>query len=495
MRNSEKRNLLNVVAITICLIGCASVPQGTVVGQDQSAGNEVPANSNGQSKDEMAASHQASPSNQDSNWPHFMGPRSNGTWNAPNTIDSFPETGPKFRWRTKLGPGYSGPAISDGRIFVTDRVKDDGKGKQIENAIRRAGQIAGKERVLCLDETTGKKIWEHVYDCPYKIAYPTGPRSTPTVDEDRVYTLGAMGRLICFTASTGTVVWEKELTESYSTKAPPWGYSSHPIVDGNSLIVAVGGPGSGVVAFDKKTGKEIWKAVTTFDIAYAPLVMFEKANRKQLIFWHAEAIVSLEPKNGKIHWIVKFPEKRNQSQTSISMPRIAGDHLLVTEYYKGALLLEIESDPPAVKEVWRSYKTDPRSRTALNALMTSPLVKDGFAYSIANDARGNGVFRCIDIATGEMRWTKTDWMTPKPLVFATAFIIENGDKYFMFNDIGELMIVRLSPEGFEELDRAKILEPTGVARGRNVVWCQPACANGHLVVRNDEEIVSVDLRK
>lgn len=439
----------------------------------------------------------------DSAWPHFMGPRHDGTWNEPKTIDSFSKDGPRFRWRVKIGAGYSGAAVANGRVFITDRVKDAAKGKDIENAIRRVGEIAGGERVLCLDEQTGVKIWEHVYDCPYKIAYPTGPRCTPTIDGDRVYTLGAMGRLICFHTATGKVIWEKELTDAYSTKAPPWGYSSHPLIEDESLFVPVGGNGSGVVAFDKMTGEEIWKSVTTFDIAYAPLVIYRQHGdndliEKQLIFWHAEAIESLDPASGQVYWKVKFPEEQNQSQTSIAMPRIVGNKLLITEYYKGALLLQLDANPPAAKELWRSYKTDPRSRTALNALMTSPFVKDGHAYSVANDARGNGVFRCIELETGKMIWTKTDWMTPKPLVFATAFIIENRDKYFMFNDIGELMIVRLNPDdskGFQELDRAKILEPTGVARGRNIVWCQPACANGHLIVRNDEEIVSVDLRK
>lgn len=446
----------------------------------------------------MVTSMYAQEAKSDSDWPQFMGPRLDGTWVHPNTIDSFGSDGPKYRWRVKIGPGYSGPAIAGGRVYITDRVKDEGNGKTVENGIRRAGEIPGSERVLCLDEKTGDKIWEFAYPCSYKIAYPTGPRSTPTVDGEFVYTLGAMGDLICFDAVSGRVLWHKRLTEDYSTKAPPWGYSSHPLIDGDKLIVAVGGEGSGVVAFDKHTGEELWKAVTTFDIAYAPLVIYEKDGEKQLIFWHAEAIESLDPDTGRIFWTVKFPEERNQSQTSISMPRIVGNQLLITEYYKGAILLELSSNPAGVKELWRSYKTDPRSRSALNALMTSPVVKKGHAYSIANDARGNGIFRCIELETGEPKWTRRDWMTPKPLVFASAFIVENGDKFFMFNDIGELMIVRLSSDeakGFDELDRAKILEPTGIARGRNVVWCQPACANGHLIVRNDKEIVSIDLRK
>ncbi len=428
-------------------------------------------------------------------WPRFKGPAGDGVWKEENTINKFPVDGPTISWRTEIGAGYAGPAVADGRVFVTDRTSDAGKGKEVENAIKKAGQIAGGERVLCLDAKTGKEIWSHTYDCPYEIAYPTGPRSTPTVEGDYVYTLGAMGKLICFKTGDGTVVWQKDLTTEYKTKPPPWGYSSHPFIVDDKLIVAVGGDGSGIVAFDKATGTELWKAVTTFDIAYAPLVLYEDNMEQQLIFWHAESVDSLDPKTGELFWSVKFPKERNQSQTSIAMPRIVGNQLLIAEYYKGALLLEIGSNPPSVTEIWRSYETDPRSESTLNTLMTTPVAKDGYAYCIANDARGNGVFRCIEIASGEEKWTKPDWLTPKPQIFATAFITENNDKYFMLNDIGELMIVKLSPDGFEELDRAKILEPTGVARGRSVVWCQPAFAGGHMFVRNDKEIVSVDLRE
>ena len=416
-------------------------------------------------------------------------------WDEPNTIDKFAEGGAKVAWRIELGAGYSGPAIVDGRIFVTDRTKDEGKGKDVENAIRKVGEVAGGERVLCLDEETGEKIWSHTYDCPYSIAYPTGPRSTPTVDGEYVYTLGAMGRLFCFQASDGTIVWQKATDRRVQSKGSAMGYSSHPYIDGDRLFVAVGGEGSGVVAFDKTTGKELWKSVTTFDIAYAPLVMYEKDDEKQLIFWHADSVDSLNPETGEIHWSIKFPKERSASQTSIAMPRIEGNRMLISEYYKGSLMLEIGSNPPSVEEKWRSQESDPRNKTTLNTLMMTPIVKDGLAYCIANDARGKGVFRCIEVESGELVWEKKDWLAEEAQVFATAFVVENGEKCFMFNDLGELMIVRLSRDGFTELSRAKVLESSGVARGREVVWCQPACANGHLVVRNDKEIVRVNLRK
>jgi len=427
-------------------------------------------------------------------WPRWMGPQGDGVWRETGILKKFPESGPKSIWSVEIGSGYSGPAIADGMVYVMDRKEDDGKGIEVENDIRKSGAVPGIERVLCFDAATGKEQWKISYECNYKIAYPTGPRCTPTIDGDHVYTLGAMGDLYCLNRKTGEEVWKKQLMEEYECKPPLWGFSSHPFVDGNNLIVPVGGAGSGLVAFDKKTGKEIWKSVTTFDIAYAPITIYEKDDERQLIFWHAEGIDALDPETGKKFWNVQFPEKRNQSQVQIATPQIVGNKILISEYYKGSLLLEVGSNPPSVKELWRSQTTDPRNREALNCMMTTPFVRNGLAYGIAYNQRGAGVFRCIELETGKHLWTDEKWLGEKPLMFAAAFIIENDGRYFIFNDIGELMIANITKDGFKEIDRAKILEATGAARGRKVVWSHPAFSNGHMIARNDKEIVCIDLR-
>lgn len=425
-------------------------------------------------------------------WPQWMGPRMDGVWRETGLIDSFPESGPPILWRQKIGPGYSGPSVVGDRLYVMDRTADQRQGADVENGIKKAGEIAGGERILCLNTDTGETVWQHTYDCPYDIAYPTGPRCTPVVDGNRVYTLGAMGHLKCLNANDGTVVWEHLLTEVYETQPPAWGYASHPIVDGPRLIVPVGGKGSAVVAFDKLTGREIWHRLTTSDIAYAPLVFFESGGERQLIFWHGDGVDSLNRRTGEPYWHVTWPEQKAQPQaTTIITPRIVGNQIFFSEFYKGSLLLEIGSDPPSVKEIYRTFATDPRHRQSLNALMTTPVVRDGHLYGVT----GMGEFRCIGWNTGTMVWTRKDWMRKKPIIFATLFIVENGDRYFMFNDLGELMLVHLTPEGIDELGRASILEPTGVARGRKVVWSHPAFSNGRMYARNDEEIVCVDLRK
>ncbi len=428
-------------------------------------------------------------------WPRWMGPQGDGVWKETGIVDRFDSAEAKVVWRKKVGGGYGGPSVANGRVFVMDRVGDT-QGVKVENNIRTTGALAGGERILCLDEKSGEKIWEHTYDCEYTVAYPTGPRCTPTIDGELVYALGAMGHLNCLNAATGKVIWSKDLLSEYKTRPPLWGFSSHPLVDGNQLLVPTGGEGSALVSFDKKTGKELWRVGSTRDVAYAALVLHEpKDAPRQLIFWHADGVTSYSPKDGKEFWNVKFPEQTNPSQTSIATPRIVGDRLFISEFYKGSLLLQIQAKPPGVKELWRSYVKDKRHKESLNSMMTTPVIKDGHVYGIGYVGRGVGTLRCFELESGKMIWSKDDWMEKKPVVFATSFLVENQGRYFMMNDNGELMIAKMSPDGFEEISRTKLLKPTSVARGRDVVWSHPAYANKRVFARNDEEIICVDLAK
>lgn len=426
-------------------------------------------------------------------WPRWMGPHYDGVWTETNILNKFAAEGPEVVWRQKLGAGYAGPSVANGRVFAMDRIDDKGAGIVSENGNRDG--IDGGERVVCLDVETGEEIWSHSYESDYKILYPTGPRCTPTVEGDFVYTLGAMGDLNCLNVDDGAVVWSRKLTEDYNTKPPVWGYSAHPYIDGDNLLVPVGGEGSGLVAFNKATGKEVWKSVTTADVAYAPVVIFEGASdERQLLFWHGEGVTSLNPADGREYWFCKFPEAKNPSIVSIATPVLVGNRLLIAEFYKGAMLLELSSNPPGFKEVWRDAKKKPKQRETMNAMITTPVVKDGFAYGVGYTGRGEGVLRCIEVETGETKWTELKWIGEKPLAFASGFITPHEDRFFIFDDIGELIICRLTPDGFEELDRAKLLEPTSVARGRDVLWSHPAYANGQMVARNDKGIICVDLR-
>src|SRR5688572_14919602 len=163
-------------------------------------------------------------------WPQWLGPQRDAVWRETRIVEKFPDGGPPVRWRREIGGGYAGPAVANGRVYVTDRRLAKGTNNPADPFAR--GIIPGTERVLCLDETDGKILWQHEYDCPYTIAYPAGPRATPVVDAGKVFTLGAEGNLFCLDAAKGEVIWSRDLKKDFGVKAPMWGFAGHPLLDG-----------------------------------------------------------------------------------------------------------------------------------------------------------------------------------------------------------------------------------------------------------------------
>lgn len=411
-------------------------------------------------------------------WPQWMGPGRDGVWKETNIVRSLPTGGPKVVWRAPVRSGYSGPAVAAGRVFVTDY---ETNGDTAGDPTNRTS-LSGRERVLCLDAATGKEIWRHSYDCPYKISYPAGPRCTPTVDGDRVYTLGAEGNLCCLDAATGAVKWNRALKDDYKIPAPLWGFTGHPLVEGNKLICLVGGDGTTLVAFDKMTGKEIWHSLSSADPGYCPPSIIEAGGARQLIIWTPESINSVDPDSGKPYWSVPLVP---QYGMSIMSPRRAGDFLYAGGIGWKSALLKLASDKPGAELVWNGKKD-----TAVYPVNSTPIVDGQVLYGVDQP----GQLRAVNVATGARLWETTAPTTgEKPANSGTAFLVKNGDRYFIFNERGELVIARLSPEKFEEINRAKILEPTNSCFGRPVVWSHPAFANKCMFARNDKEIVCVSL--
>src|SRR5262245_60985212 len=239
-------------------------------------------------------------------WPQWLGEKRDAVWEEKGLITKFPKDGPPVVWRKPIGEGYAGPAVTGGRIYLMDRVKTapDPKNPQPK------GTVLGAERVQCLNAADGKPIWTYSYDCPYvSVSYPTGPRTTPVVDDDRLYTLGTMGDLKCLNTSDGKPRWSKSFPKDYKAPTPAWGWSAHLLLQGDTLIALVGGDDQAVVAFDKTTGKEKWKALTTREICYSPPVVIEAGGKRQLIVWLSEAVYSLNPETGAQYWSEKHPDK------------------------------------------------------------------------------------------------------------------------------------------------------------------------------------------
>ncbi len=423
-------------------------------------------------------------------WPEWLGARRDGVWRETGLVAKFPQGGPKVLWRAPLGAGYSGPAVAGDRVYVMDRRRPLGPdGKPVRPS--RSG-IPGDERVACLDAATGKVVWEHKYDCPYTVSYPSGPRTTPLVRGGKVWTLGAMGDFFCFDADKGIVLWHKNLLKDYKLDAPPvWGYAASPLLDGDTLYCLVGGEGSAVVAFNKDTGSEVWRALTTQEVGYSPPMIYEVGGKRQLIVWLSESINSLDPATGKVYWTQQYPVGRQPQRPAVNIIPVGrdGDRLFVSTFYHGPMMLKLDPDKPAATVLWRGKSNDPEKPDGMHILMAAPVFKDGYVYGVS----AMGELFCQDAATGKTQWESLTAVGGEKTDCGTAFLVPQDNRFVLFNDKGELILAELSPKGYKEIDRARILEPVQAARGRHVVWSHPAFAHKCVFARNDKEMVCVSL--
>jgi outer membrane protein assembly factor BamB len=416
-------------------------------------------------------------------WPQWMGPERDGTWRETGILEAFPASGPAVLWRVSIAGGYSGPAVARGRVLVTDYVRSSG---DPANDVSARSTLSGRERVLCLDAQTGRELWKHEYDCPYKISYPAGPRATPTVDGDLVFTLGAEGNLKCLELQSGRLVWSKEFQTEYRTEAPMWGFCGHPLVDGDRLICLVGGAGSVAVAFDKRTGRELWRALAGPDAGYCPPKIITAGGRRQLLIWEPRALHSLNPDTGEVYWSEQLEPQYGMSVTA---PQVAGDYLYVSGIGKCAALFKLSREKPAVEVVWEG-----QPHTAVYCSNSTPLIQDGTIYGADCEM---GCLRGVALLTGQRLW-ETFLPTSggnRRVSHGTAFLTRNGERCFLFSETGDLIIARLTAEKYEEQSRCNLLAPTNEAFGRPVVWSHPAYANKCVFARNDREIVCVNLAR
>ena len=411
-------------------------------------------------------------------WSQWLGNNRDSNWTETGIVDSLPKQA-NVVWRSPIAGGYAGPAVVGNRVYVTDYVRKDGDNTPDPG---KRSKLSGSERVLCLDAATGKQVWKHEYDCKYSISYAFGPRATPTVEGGHVYALGAEGHLNCLNADNGKLVWSKDLKKEYNLKESPiWGFAAHPLVKGDTLYCLVGGNGSVAVAFDKKTGEEKWRALSAKDQGYCPPTMINAGGIDQLLIWHASSLNSLNPETGEVYWT--FPMKPAY-EMSIIAPIKHGDYLYTTALQGESLLLKLDREKPAATEVWRGKGVHPDHNP--------PIIVDGHIYGV--DVKGH--LRCVNLETGDRIWESlATTARGRPESSTTGFIVKNGDKYFLVNEVGELILAKMSPDGFEEIGRTKMLEPTSSSFGRQVVWSHPAFANKCVFARNDKEIVCISLAK
>ena len=343
-----------------------------------------------------------------------------------------------------------------------------------------------------MDEKTGNVLWTREWEADYTgMSFDTGPKATPTVDGDRVYFLGAAGDLLCLDVKTGEVLWKKNYRIDYGARVEHWpgyyGFSSPPLVDGDWLLVEAGGyPDAKVLAFDKRTGKEIWRALSgEFAPGFSPLLIINAGGTRQLIAWDVAEVSSLDPATGKVYWKIQWP--LTQVSNAVT-PVQSGSLLYFSSFYNGSLMLALDETKPAARVFWKSKSDSEVVTDALhNAFSTSVVIGD-YIYGVDS----YGQFRCLKLKTGERVW-ETMAVVVDRTQFASAHIVKHGDRVFINNDRGELIIAKLAPDGYHEISRTPLIKPTTRSGRRLLNKPHPAYANKHIITRNDEEIISVSL--
>ena len=409
-------------------------------------------------------------------WPQWRGLERDGTWNETGIVDSFASEKLDPVWSTPVGSGYSGPTVSNGRVYLTSRLEEPDQVEQIH----------------CVDENTGKEIWKFVYPCRYQqLSYPLGPRAAVAISDGKAYALGAMGHLHCLDAVTGNVLWIKDMLKEYDASNPVWGIASSPLVDDKLVYIQIGGqPDACIVAFDKNTGKEKWRSLDGL-ASYSAPKFIEQAGQRLLLVWTGDWFAALDPKNGRPAW--KHPFSRAKGVINVADPVIDPEtqRVFFTSFYDGSYLYQLRQDKLESDLLWERRGRSELRTDALHSIISTSVIRGNFVYGIDS----YGEFRCLDLTNGDRVWS--DQTLLEKGRWATAFLVQNGERTWIFTEKGELIIANLTPNGWERISSTHLIEPTTFLprRSGNILWSHPAYANKHIFVRNDKQLIAVDLSK
>jgi outer membrane protein assembly factor BamB len=398
------------------------------------------------------------PSSPTNDWPQWRGPNRDGVSTETGLLAAWPTSGPRVLWEAPTGMGYSCPAIAGGRVYL---IVQDGE----------------NEAVVCLNTADGKETWRHRYPALFANDIAgTGPRSTPLVDGDRVYTVGATGMFFCLDAATGNVHWSHDLLKEANVPNQDCGTSFSPLIEGELVITMPGGPnGNSIAAYDRKDGHLVWKNLDD-RAGYSSPVAATIAGKRQLVFLTGESVVGLSPQDGKLLW--RYPWQVHR-ECNIATPIVTGDYVFVASGYgKGCGLLHIEPapSPPAplppgergefvVKPVYEHNRM--RSRFSTSVLYKDHLYGFDEFFLV-----------CMEFRTGKVLWKKRG--------FGEGSLTIADDKLLIMSDNGQLVLADASPEKLQERSSVKMFD----AR----CWTVPVLAGGKLYVRDEKTIRCLDVK-
>lgn len=386
-------------------------------------------------------------------WPQFLGPNRNCTSPETGLAQSWPKGGPPRLWEREVGEGYSGPVIAGDRLILFHRMGDN-------------------EVVECLDAASGKGRWKFPYPTRYEddLGKGNGPRSTPLIAGQRVYTLGAEGRLHCLELDSGKKVWDRSIMDDYQPRKGFFGVGTSPILEGDNLLINVGARGAGIVAFNKDTGRELWKA-TSDEASYSSPVAATIDGSRHVFFFTREGILSLDPATGAVRFSKRWRSRMNASVNAAAPVVVDGQLFISTCYDTGAVLHRVRKD--GIDEVWKSDE-------ALSNHYNTSVHKDGFLYGIhgREDFR-EAKLRCVEWKTGKVRWTR-DQVGCASLILADGHLI-------MLDEHGDLVLAEATPDAYREKARATVLSKP--------CFAEIALSNGRLYARDGNKLICLNLKK
>lgn len=398
-------------------------------------------------------------------WPQYRGAKTDGT-TAERVATSWPATGPAVVWKVPSTGGFSSFVVGKGRVFTQEL-------REVESA--------QQETLVARAADTGKELWQQalgtmkINDGGQSGAKGNdggdGPRSTPAIDGNRVYTLSAKLVLTCFDAASGKTVWRHDLLKEHAGRNISWMNAASPLVEGKLVIVGGGGPGESLIAFNKDSGEVAWKA---FDekITHATPVVATIHGTRQVVFFLQSGLLSVDPKTGAELWRHPFPYK----VSTAASPVVAGDIVYCSAGYDvgaGAARISHSGGKWTAEPVYRF----PGNKPLANHWST-PVLHNGNLYGMFQFKEyGSGPVKCVDIKTGTVKWEKPG--------FGPGHVILVGDQVMALSDAGDLVLFKADPTGYQEVARATVLS--------GKCWTTPVVSNGRVYARSAREAVCLDL--
>ena len=389
-------------------------------------------------------------------WPQFLGPQRNGISAETGLLDRWPTDGPKQMWRVAGGVGMSGMAISRDRLVTL---------------IQKEGQ----QWLIALNAQTGELVWQTKLAPEYRNGMGNGPRGTPAISGDLVFAFTGEGILTVVKFSDGKPVWSHNVVQELKGTVAEYGMACSPLVVGDRVLVTAGAPNATVVAYDAKSGKLVWTAGDD-TAGYSSPALLDVGGRSQLVVYSGTSVLGLKPDTGAVLW--RHPYETTFDCNIVTPLAVKGQVFVSSGENHGSVLLSLKPNGEQfdVKEVWSSQG----SKSVLRNEWQTSILLDGHLYGFDNVGAAGPVthLTCINAATGDRVWQK--------LRFGKGNLIAADGKLFITTMTGELVVVRVTPKAFEEIGRTEVLGSTRQA---------PALSNGLLYLRDDKEIVCLDVRQ